>query len=172
MQLSSTPKQTVWTFPDGAAIPYRYAQSLDIEIAENMAAQYAIDVLSAAPLMSDFGFTAESIQSVVEQMAKGEDDTRAFATHFFAVALAERLMGEPVGFEIDGQAATLTRKFLSVLFKDPATQAKWLRDSHTPLHEAGLAGNASAAALLTGSAAAPKTARAAKPLASPAQAAD
>lgn len=142
MQLSSKPKTDVWTFPSGAKIPYRFAESLDIEIAEAMAAKDMANVLAAGELMGDYGFTEPSVKEVIAQIGSNVDDTKAHVNHFFAVSLGLRLMQECDGFSLDGELQVKSRRFLSQLFKDITVQRDWLERAQTPLHKAVLAGNA------------------------------
>lgn len=178
MRLSSTRGEYVWEFPvtppetKPARVVYHRATSLDVEVAQTMAAKYGASVLAGEPILADFGLMPESLDSVIESLSRGHDDVRGFATRFYAVALAERLFKSIENFDLDGVPAALGRAFIAALLGDPVTQNKWLKLAEQPLHDQALAGNVSAPALNISSAGAKKTAAIAKPSAPPAPSAD
>ena len=145
MKLSTTRVAEKWVFPSKAFITYRRAESLDKDIAETMASKYLSDVLVGGPLMDDFGFSTPTLSAVIKEAAKRLDDLKPNVNHFFAVALAERLIDDVQGFEVDGEPAVKSRKFFSTLLKDPATQDDWLVRSQLSLFREISAGNGSSA---------------------------
>ena len=145
MRLRDGSETQTWQLDEVASLTFRPATSLDQDIATAIAAGYGKLILSSeAEALMDFGMSAPDQGALLATLAANIDDFTAYANHFYAVALGERLITKFEGFvdHATGEDLTLTRASLSRLFKDPALQAEWLKKASAALHEVRAAGNA------------------------------
>jgi len=142
MKISSKRTDQTWDLTKTAKLTYRIAESLDRDVAVKTATGYGRAVLSDAAAFADFGLIEQSQAEILESLSKSEDDFHGFANHFYAVALAERLVSAVDGIEIDGEVMIKSRKDFSTLFRDANLQAEWISRATAQLHRRSAAGNA------------------------------
>lgn len=145
MRVLEAPKKgVVWSIPGGGTAKYRVAESLDHDMAEAMAAKYAGDILKGEAVLEDFGLAPVSQTQIITQLAENLDDFRAYATHFLAIALAERCLDSfaDIG-RIKDKVLEVTRPDLAFLFKDDTIQRDWLQKVRAAVFAKAAEGNGS-----------------------------
>ena len=166
-RLSDSPEDKVWDIPgcEGSKFYHRVATSLDIDVANSLAAEMGKGLFDSAKTLMELGLSPQHVDSYAKALAAPDafsigSPSGIYSTYFQAIALAEicgqkfEAIEAPDGSPLDVKK----REHLSVLFKDRSRRTLWLVQVMGLEVKVTAAGNASAAAPSGTSAKAAKTA--------------
>lgn len=142
MKLQSKRALQTWTFDEGETLTFRLCESLDENLAQELAAKWYKELLTGQSVQADFGLSETGLSEFLEEIGDGVDDTRSYADYLFNVALMMRLVSSAENWTLDGNPIEKTRRLFAHILRDPKIKTDWTKRAYGPLHQAKLSGNA------------------------------
>ena len=134
-RLSDSPTDKVWDIPgcDGAKLHHRVATSLDIDIANSMAAEMGKGVFESTTILKELGLSTKHVETYAKALATPDafsigSPSGIYSTFFQSIALAEICGQKFEGIEApDGSPLDVkNREHLAKLFQDRSRRTLWL----------------------------------------------
>jgi len=142
MKLTTKRPTQTWTFDEGETLTFRLCESLDENLAQDLAAKWYKELLTGQSVQADFGLSETGLGEFLEEIGDSVDDTRSYADYLFNVALMMRLVSEAKNWTLDDKPIEKGRRLFAHILRDPNIKRDWTQRAYGPLHKAKLAGNA------------------------------